>query len=88
MLVITRRAGERIVIGDGTVVEVLEVSGRTVRIGVEAPRELPIYREEIWAAVKDENEAAARSEAERMPQPARKAGARANEDPIWPHSRP
>ena len=77
MLIITRRAGERIVIGDGTVVEVMEVSGSTVRIGVEAPREVPVYREEIWAAVKQENEASANAEAERMPRPAPNAGARA-----------
>jgi carbon storage regulator len=77
VLIITRRAGERIVIGDGTVVEVMEVSGSTVRIGVEAPREVPVYREEIWTAVKQENEASAKAEAERMPRPAPNAGARA-----------
>ncbi len=77
MLIITRRAGERIVIGDGTVVGVMEVSGSTVRIGVEAPREVPVYREEIWAAVKQENEASATAETDRMPRPAPNAGARA-----------
>ena len=40
-------------------VEVIEVSGQTVRLGISAPKELPIYREEIWVAVKDENERAA-----------------------------
>ncbi len=37
----------------------MEVSGQTVRLGIDAPKSLPIYREEIWAAVKQENEAAA-----------------------------
>ena len=64
MLSITRRVGERIVIGDDIVLHVQEVSGSTVRIGIEAPKETPVYREEIWAAVKDENAAAARSGAE------------------------
>ena len=64
MLSITRRVGERIVIGDDIVVHVQEVSGSTVRIGIEAPKATPVYREEIWAAVRDENAAAAKSAAE------------------------
>jgi carbon storage regulator len=62
MLTIARRVGERIVIGDGIVVEVVEVSGGTVRLGITAPPELRIYREELWERVKAENEAAARSD--------------------------
>ena len=63
MLIITRRPGEKIVLGDDVTVTVMEVSGQTVRLGIDAPKELPIYREEIWAAVKQENEAAARADA-------------------------
>lgn len=59
MLIITRRPGEKIVLGDDITVTVMEVSGQTVRLGIDAPKSLPIYREEIWAAVKQENEAAA-----------------------------
>lgn len=59
MLIITRRPGERIMLGDDVVVEVIEVSGSSVRIGIAAPRSIPVYREEIWRAVKDENAAAA-----------------------------
>lgn len=59
MLRITRRAGERIVLGDDVIVEVIEVKGGTVRIGIDAPRSLPVYREEIWLEVKRENEASA-----------------------------
>ncbi len=61
MLRITRRAGERILIGDDVIIEVTEVRGGTVRIGIEAPRSLRIYREELWLEVKRENEAAARA---------------------------
>ena len=59
MLRITRKTGERIMLGDDVVVEVLEVRGQTVRLGIDAPRSLVIYREEIWLEVKRENEAAA-----------------------------
>jgi carbon storage regulator len=59
MLMMTRRAGQKIVVGDGITIEVVEVSGNTVRLGVDAPRSVPVYREEIWTAVRAENEAAA-----------------------------
>jgi carbon storage regulator len=61
MLNITRRRGERIVVGDDVFVSVLEVSGQTVRLGIEAPRSVRVYREEIWLEVKRENEAAAQA---------------------------
>ena len=63
MLRISRRAGERIMLGDNTVIEVLEVRGQTVRIGIDAPRSIPVYREEIWLEVKRENQAAAEAAA-------------------------
>jgi carbon storage regulator len=59
MLRISRRAGERIMVGDDVVIEILEVRGQTVRLGIDAPRIVPVYREEIWLEVKRENEAAA-----------------------------
>lgn len=48
MLVLTRKIGERIRIGDTVTVRVLEVRGTQVRLGVEAPPEVRIYREEIY----------------------------------------
>jgi carbon storage regulator len=59
MLILTRRPGERVVIGEDVLVTVMEISGQTVRLGIAAPEGLPIYREEIWLAVKEENRAAA-----------------------------
>jgi carbon storage regulator len=59
MLIITRRPGEKIMLGDDVVIEVIEVSGSSVRVGIAAPKSIPVYREEIWRAVKDENAAAA-----------------------------
>jgi carbon storage regulator len=67
MLRITRRAGERIVLGDDVFVEVIEVKGGTVRLGIDAPRSLPVYREEIWLEVKRENEAAAHATGASLP---------------------
>ena len=48
MLIITRRPGEKVMLGDDVVVEVIEVSGSSVRIGIAAPKSVPVYREEIW----------------------------------------
>ena len=50
-------------LGDDTIIEVLEVRGQTVRIGIDAPRSIPVYREEIWLEVKRENQAAAEAAA-------------------------
>lgn len=63
MLVLTRRVGERLLIGDDIEVTVLEVKGDSVRIGIQAPRETRIQRAEILAAVATENVSAAKSAA-------------------------
>ena len=47
MLVLTRKLGEGIVIGDGVEVKVVEVSGHRVKLGIAAPAEVPIHREEV-----------------------------------------
>ena len=67
MLIITRRPGEKIMIGDEIVIEVIEVNGASVRGGSAAPKSIPVYREEIWEAVKAENRAAAESDAGLVP---------------------
>jgi carbon storage regulator len=67
MLILTRRAGERVFIGEDVLVTVMEVSGQTVRLGIAAPDGLPIYREEIWLAVKEENRAAAEAATDELP---------------------
>jgi len=67
MLRITRRAGERVIVGGDVVIEVLEVRGATVRLGIDAPRSVSIYREELWLEIKQENEAAA-SAPDRLPE--------------------
>ncbi|MDR3271121.1 MAG: carbon storage regulator CsrA [Peptococcaceae bacterium] len=59
MLVLTRKAGERIAIGDDIFVTVVSVKGESVRLTVEAPREVKIYRGEIFDAIVAENREAA-----------------------------
>ncbi len=54
-------------IGDEILVTVMEVSASTVRLGIEAPRGVSIFREEIWLAVKEENRAAAEADADALP---------------------
>ena len=67
MLVITRKSGERICLGDDVTITVLEIVGSTVRLGIEAPSEIPVYRHEIWAAVKEENRAASNASIKDLP---------------------
>lgn len=59
MLALTRKAGERIVIGDNIVVTVVSIKGDSIRITVEAPKEIKIYRGEIFDAIAAENRQAA-----------------------------
>ena len=61
MLVLTRRAGESIVIGDEVRVVVLDVRGDTVRLGIDAPRSIQVHRAEVYAEVQAANAAAATS---------------------------
>ena len=74
MLIITRKPGEKIMLGDDVVVHVMEIVGNSVRVGIQAPRSLPVYREEIWDAVRQENQAAAKAAPASLPSPARPVG--------------
>lgn len=51
MLVLTRRAGESIMIGDGITVTILSITGNQVRVGVAAPAEVAVHREEIYERI-------------------------------------
>ncbi len=57
MLILTRRIGETLNIGDEVQVTVLGVKGNQVRLGVNAPKEIPVHREEIYERIKKEKEA-------------------------------
>lgn len=55
MLQIGRKQGESIVIGDRVRVKVLDVKGKTVRLGFEFPEDLPVHREEVYRRIQEEN---------------------------------
>ena len=54
MLIVSRRIGERIMIGDDVTVTVLGVKGNQVRIGVEAPKDVAVHREEVYERIRQE----------------------------------
>lgn len=59
MLVLTRKPHQQIMIGDNIVINVVEVQGDNVRIAIDAPKEIKIYRGEIYRAIQEENQKAA-----------------------------
>jgi carbon storage regulator len=59
MLVLTRRSGESVMIGDDVVVTVLEVRGDVIRLGIRAPRDIQVHREEVYRELQAANQEAA-----------------------------
>ena len=61
MLILTRKSGEAIRIGDQITIKIIEIRGNQVRVGIQAPKDLSIHREEIYALIQEQNRAAAQS---------------------------
>lgn len=66
MLILSRKTGERLVIGDDIEIVVLEVKGDQIKIGVEAPKTMKVYRGEVYEEIQIENRAASKIEKEQL----------------------
>ena len=58
MLALTRKKGESIIVNNDIEISILELRGDQVKIGISAPREVPVYRKEVYLQIQKENEAA------------------------------
>jgi len=65
MLVLSRQRDESIMIGDNIVVTIVDIRGDKVRLGIAAPTEIPVHRQEVYEAIKKENQKAAELEGNR-----------------------
>jgi len=68
MLVLTRKLNQSIVIDGSIEVVVLEVRGEQVRLGIRAPKDVPVHRKEIFEQIQDENKAASEVQPEDIPE--------------------
>ena len=64
MLVLSRHRDESIMIGDDVVVTIIDIRGDRVRLGIDAPQDIPVHRQEVYDAIKKENAKAARLQPE------------------------
>ena len=62
MLVLTRKLGESIAIDDHIKIVVVQIKGKQVRLGIKAPKETKIHREEVYRAIQDQNEEASQAD--------------------------
>lgn len=62
MLALTRKKGEALILNQNIEVTILDIRGDQVKIGVSAPKEVPVYRKEVYLQIQKENEAAANAE--------------------------
>jgi carbon storage regulator len=58
MLILSRKINESIILGDNIVVSVVDIKGDQVKIGISAPKEVKVYRKEVFEAIQNENKAA------------------------------
>lgn len=74
MLVFTRRRNEAIIVADGIEIRVLRVSKDAVRLGVTAPSDVPVHRQEVYDQIREENRRAAAPAGSGVPKPLRDGG--------------
>ncbi len=63
MLILSRKLNEKIIIGDNVELSIIEIKGDQVKLGVNAPRDVKVFRKEVFDAIQAENKAAAQSTA-------------------------
>lgn len=68
MLVLTRKTNESIIIGNDVQITVLEVRGEQVRLGILAPRNVPVHRYEVYVRISEENQSAAETDPSDIPE--------------------
>jgi len=61
MLILSRKVDEKVVIGDDITISIIEIRGDQVRIGIDAPKKVKVFRQEVYDAIKAENKAALKS---------------------------
>ncbi|MCL2801434.1 MAG: carbon storage regulator CsrA [Treponema sp.] len=61
MLILSRKIDEKVVIGDDITISIIEIRGDQVRLGIDAPKKVKVYRQEVYDAIKSENKAAIKS---------------------------
>ena len=61
MLILSRKINEKVVIGDDITISIVEIRGDQVRIGIDAPKKVKVFRQEVYDAIKAENKAASNS---------------------------
>jgi len=66
MLALTRKKGEALVINNNIEITILEIRGDQIKIGISAPKDVPIYRKEVYLQIKEENEKAIRNDDDAM----------------------
>jgi carbon storage regulator len=67
MLILARRIGESIMIGDQVEISVVDIKGDQVKLGINAPSQVKVYRREVYAAIQEENRAAAAAAPKSLP---------------------
>jgi carbon storage regulator len=70
MLVVTRKTGERVMVGDEVAVVVLDITSSHVRLGIEAPKTVAIHRGEVWDQIAEQNRQVVAETPARLPDPA------------------
>ena len=76
MLVLTRKSNQSIMIGDDIEISVLSIMGEKVRIGIQAPRNIPVFRKEVYLEIKQEQAAANEGAREAVDEALREMGSR------------